>query len=256
MAMKKMIGLCVGGLLLWTALCQAQTGSVQVTLGPAGANTAGATWNVDGGVWQSTGATITGLSPGSHDVYFNYVAGWASPVSTAVTITAGTTTPVTGTYTQLAGSLTVELNPAAALASGAQWNAGGGPWQNTGANVGGLTVGSGYTVNYNSIAGWASPANTPVTISSTSATTAVANYLQTAGAPFMTLQPLPLATWQGWYSLWDENIQGEYQWEESSAIPVLCGVRERGRKPRLANCARPHRLVLRLHGHRQYRIRG
>ena len=219
MAMKKMIGLCVGGLLLWTALCQAQTGSVQVTLGPAGANTAGATWNVDGGVWQSTGATITGLSPGSHDVYFNYVAGWASPVSTAVTITAGTTTPVTGTYTQLAGSLTVELNPAAAFASGAQWNAGGGPWQNTGANVGGLTVGSGYTVNYNSIAGWASPANTPVTISSTSATTAVANYLQTAGAPFMTLQPLPLATWQGWYSLWDENIQGEYQWEESSAIP-------------------------------------
>ena len=213
--MKKMIGLCVGGLLLWTALCQAQTGSVQVTLGPAGANTAGATWNVDGGVWQSTGATITGLSPGSHDVYFNYVAGWASPVSTAVTITAGTTTPVTGTYTQLAGSLTVDSNPAAAFASGAQWNAGGGPWQNTGANVGGLTVVSGYTVNYNSIAGWASPANTPVTISSTSATTATANLPPDGRRPVHDAPAIAAATWQGWFSLWDEDIEGEYQWEMS-----------------------------------------
>jgi hypothetical protein len=219
MAMRKMLGLCVGGLLLWTALCQAQTGSVQVTLAPAGAITAGAQWNVDGGVWQASGATVTGLSPGGHDVYFLYAPGWASPVSTPVTITASTTTPVTGTYSQLAGSLTVELNPPAAFAAGAQWNVGGGPWQNTGANVGGLTVGSGYTINYNTIAGWAPPPSASVTISNNTATTAIANYLQTAGAPFMTLQPLPLATWQGWYSLWDENIQGEYQWEVSSAIP-------------------------------------
>ena len=112
-----MLGLCVGGLLLWATLCQAQTGSVQVTLAPAGAISAGAKWNVDsganwsaaGGGWQSSGATVSGLSPGTHDVYFMTAAGWASPVSTAITITAGATTPVTGTYTQLAGSLTVEL---------------------------------------------------------------------------------------------------------------------------------------------------
>jgi hypothetical protein len=47
--MKKTIVLCVGGLMLLTALCQAQTGSVQVTVLPAGANTAGAQWKVDGG---------------------------------------------------------------------------------------------------------------------------------------------------------------------------------------------------------------
>ncbi|MGO8702913.1 MAG: family 16 glycosylhydrolase, partial [Candidatus Brocadiia bacterium] len=192
-------------------------GNVQVTLTPAGAISAGAQWNVDSGGWQSSGATVTGLSPGTHDVYFNSVPGWASPVSTPITITAGATTSVTGTYTQLAGSLTVELNPAAAMAAGAQWNVGG-AGQNSGANVGGLTVGSGYTVNYNSITNWASPAGTPVTISGNSATTAVANYLQTAGAPFMTLQPLPLATWQEWFGLWDSNIEGEYSWEMTPGV--------------------------------------
>ena len=220
--MQKMIALCVGGLMLMTALCQAQTGSLQATLGPAGANTAGAQWNVDGGVWQNSGATVTGLSPGSHDVYFNAVAGWDSPVSAQVTIAASATTPVTGTYLQQAGSLTVELAPTAATAAEARWNVGGGAWQNGGATVGGLTVGSGYTINYNTIAGWASPPSASVTISSNSTTTATGTYLQQTGTPFMTLTSLPLTTWQGWLTLWDTNIDGpggEYQWELDSAIP-------------------------------------
>ena len=50
-------------------------GNVQVTLTPAGAISAGAQWNVDSGGWQSSGATVTGLSPGTHDVYFNSVPG-------------------------------------------------------------------------------------------------------------------------------------------------------------------------------------
>jgi len=207
----------------WWLMLQSEltlgTSGVQVTLAPQGAIDAGAQWNVDGGAWLNSGATVTGLSAGSHDVYFNSVPGWASPVSTPITVTAGTRTFLTGTYTQLAGSLTVALNPAAALAAGAQWNVGGG-WQNGGANIGGLTVGSGYTVNYNTIAGWASPATTPVTISSNTATTAIANYLQTAGAPFMTLQPLPLATWQEWFGLWDSNIEGEYSWEMTPGVLV------------------------------------
>ena len=223
--MKKMIGLWVGGLMLVTAICQAQaatSGSLQVTLVPAGAITAGAQWNVDGGVWQNSGATVTGLSPGGHDVYFNAVAGWDSPVSAPVTITVSTTTPITGTYMQQAGSLTVELAPAAAVAAGAQWNVGGGAWQNGGATVGGLTVGSGYTINYNTIAGWASPASASVTIANNSPTTATGTYVQQSGAPFWTLAPLPLATWQEWLYLWDQNIDGpggEYQWEVQFAIP-------------------------------------
>ncbi len=223
-----MLGLCVGGLLLWATLCQAQTGSVQVTLAPAGAISAGAKWNVDsganwsaaGGGWQSSGATVSGLSPGTHDVYFMTAAGWASPVSTAITITAGATTPVTGTYTQLAGSLTVELTPAAALAAGAQWNVNGEAWQNGGATVSGLTAGSGYTINFNNIGSWASPQSASGTISSTSATTAVAAYLQTAGASFTTLTPLSTTLWNDWYTLWDENIQSDYDWQLTPGMLV------------------------------------
>jgi hypothetical protein len=45
-------------------------GSLQVTLAPAGAVSAGAQWQVDGGAWQSSGATVSGLAPGSHTVAF------------------------------------------------------------------------------------------------------------------------------------------------------------------------------------------
>ena len=250
--------------MLWAALCQAQTGSVQVTLQPAGLP-AGAQWNVDsganwsvaGGGWQNSGNTVSGLSAGSHDVYFMSVSGWASPVSTPVTITAGETTQITGTYTQLTGSLTVELNPAAALAAGAEWNVNGVAWQNGGATVSGLTADAPYTINYNNIASWASPQSASGTLSSTSATTAVAAYLQTAGVSFMTLQPLSTTLWNDWYSLWDENIQGEYPWELSAGCTVnrVFRLRRLRRKPRLAACARPDRLLLRLHGHQQDRVR-
>jgi hypothetical protein len=40
-----------------------QIGSLQVTLSPPGAVSAGAQWQVDGGAWQSSGATVTGLTP-------------------------------------------------------------------------------------------------------------------------------------------------------------------------------------------------
>ena len=93
--MRKMLGLCVGGLLLWTALCQAQTGSVQVTLAPARAISAGAQWNVDGGEWQSSGATIGGLTLGTHTINYNTITNWNSPAAASPTITYNTTTPVT-----------------------------------------------------------------------------------------------------------------------------------------------------------------
>jgi YD repeat-containing protein len=38
-------------------------GSLSVTIGPLGAITAGAHWRVDGGVWQSSGATVPGCLP-------------------------------------------------------------------------------------------------------------------------------------------------------------------------------------------------
>ena len=39
-------------------------GSLTVTISPAGAVSAGAMWNVDGGSWQASGTTVSGLTVG------------------------------------------------------------------------------------------------------------------------------------------------------------------------------------------------
>jgi len=75
-----------------------QTGSLQVNLAPAGAVSAGAQWQVDGGAWQNSGATVSGLSVSSHTVAFNTVSGWAAPANRSVTVNANQTTTTTGTY--------------------------------------------------------------------------------------------------------------------------------------------------------------
>jgi hypothetical protein len=75
-----------------------QTGSMQVSLAPAGAVSAGAQWQVDGGAWQNSVATVSGLSIGSHPVVFKTVSGWTTPGNQNVTVNANQTTPATGTY--------------------------------------------------------------------------------------------------------------------------------------------------------------
>ena len=77
-----------------------QTGSLQVTLGPSEAVSAGAQWNVDGGAWQNSGATVSSLSAGSHSVSYKSVTGWAAPSSESVQITANNTTSIGRSYAQ------------------------------------------------------------------------------------------------------------------------------------------------------------
>ena len=154
-------------------------GSLTVTISPAAAVSAGAQWNVDGGTWKDSGATVGGLSVGSHTVNFNTIAGWTSPPSQSVNIVNGQTTSAGGLYVQQTqtGSLTVTISPTAAVNAGARWNVDGGTWQNSGATVGGLSIGS-HTVNFNTIAGWTSPASQSVNIVSGQTTSAGGLYVQ------------------------------------------------------------------------------
>jgi hypothetical protein len=73
-------------------------GSLTVTIDPADAVAAGAQWNVNGGGWQSSGATVSGLAVGQHTVSFSSVSGWKTPSSKTVTIVNGKTASTTGTY--------------------------------------------------------------------------------------------------------------------------------------------------------------
>jgi len=49
---------------------------LQVIISPAAAITNGAQWQVDGGAWQNSGATLTNMSSGAHSVSVNAVIGY------------------------------------------------------------------------------------------------------------------------------------------------------------------------------------
>jgi hypothetical protein len=146
----------------------AQAGSLQVSL-----NAPGAQWAVDDGTLQSSGATVSGLSVGSHTVSFGDVSGWTTPASQTVSVSANQTTSVTGTYVAITqtGSLEVTLN-----APGAQWAVDGGTLQSSGATVSGLSVGS-HTVSYSDVSGWATPASQTISVSANQTTSVTGTYV-------------------------------------------------------------------------------
>ena len=140
--------------------------------------TAGAQWNVDGGPWQNSAATVTGLSVGSHTINYIAVAGWTAPASESVSIASDETTTISRSYTFIVspdGDLQVTLAPADAVTAGAQWNVDGGAWQNSAATVTGLSVGS-HTINYKAVASWTAPASESVSIASNETTTISRTY--------------------------------------------------------------------------------
>ena len=89
-------------------------GSVMVVL-----NIVSGEWAVDAGEWQSTGAIVSGLSPGSHTVTFGPVVGWTAPASEIITVSADETNSIAAMYADLpqTGGLQVTLS-----AAGAQWS--------------------------------------------------------------------------------------------------------------------------------------
>jgi len=157
-------------------------GSLKVTINPTAAVKAGAKWNVDGGPYQNSGATVGKLTVGAHIVSFKAITGWTPPANQNVNISNGQTTSTSGLYVQQTGSLTVTINPAAAVSAGAQWKVDSGTLQNSGATVGNIAVGS-HKVTFNTIAGWTAPAAQTVTITNGNTTSANGTYLEKAPNP-------------------------------------------------------------------------
>ena len=158
-----------------TYVSNPQTGSLQVTISPTGAVSAGAKWQVDSGTWQSSGATVSGLSVGSHTVSFSTVSGWTTPANQNISVSANSTATATGTYGTQSGSLQVTISPAGAISAGANWQVDGGTWQSSSATVSGLSVGS-HTVSFSTVSGWTTPANQNVSVSANSTATATGTY--------------------------------------------------------------------------------
>jgi hypothetical protein len=156
----------------------ADTGSLQVNLVPAGAADAGAQWQVDGGAPQVTGVIVSNLAPGSHSLTFTTVAGWTTPARQSINVTVGQIALATGTYvaqSAQSGSLQVTILPAAAANAGAEWQLDGGAFQASGAKLGSLAPGA-YTVAFNVVSGWTPPVEKQVTIVANKAVAISATY--------------------------------------------------------------------------------
>jgi glucose/arabinose dehydrogenase len=76
----------------------APPGSLQVIIDPPGAIAGGAQWRVDGGSFQNSSNTLSGISAGNHTVSFKSVPGWIAPANKSVTVLSATTTTTNGTY--------------------------------------------------------------------------------------------------------------------------------------------------------------
>ena len=140
--------------------------------------TAGARWQVDGGQFQSSGATVAGLSVGTnnHIVTFNTISGWTTPPSKLVSVRQFNRHGKRRLCRDTApGSLQVTIAPATAAAAGALWQVDGGTFESSAAKVDGLSVGK-HTITFNSVGGWTTPAAQNVSIISKQTTKATGTY--------------------------------------------------------------------------------
>ncbi len=186
----------LAGLLLFSAQASWAAwpfyGSLKVTIQPSSVVAAGAQWRVDGGTWRNSGTTVSNLALGTHTVSYKIVGGWTIPAPQTIKVNLWQTTAVTGTYTLYVstGSLTVSLQPVAAVAAGAQWQVDGGAMQNSGATVTGLAAGS-HTVAFKTISGYTTPASQTVTINANATTTATGTYTAIVQTGSLTVTLLP-----------------------------------------------------------------
>ena len=88
-----------------------QPGSLQVTLSPAPAVSAGGEWRINGGAFQTNGATVTELSPTNVTVSFKMIPEFATPSNQIVTIIGGQTNTLVATYLNTNRPILAILSP-------------------------------------------------------------------------------------------------------------------------------------------------
>ncbi len=142
------------------------TGSLVVNLSPAGAVSAGAQWQVDGGTYYSSGGVVPVLTPGSHTVSFKPISGYTTPANQNVTINANAQTTASGTYSVIAPStytLTLNQGGSAGYIVNQPFGSGSGNTYNAGAVVQ-LTANANFGYHFANWSGDVSGTANPTTI--------------------------------------------------------------------------------------------
>jgi sugar lactone lactonase YvrE len=134
---------------------------LQVIVTPDRAIAAGAQWQVsttsatNWSAWMDSRAFVWGLTTGEHRIAYQPLAGWTVPETNTVTITNDDAFVWTATYTELTG-VKVQIQPAEAVTTGAQWTVDGGGWADSGGFI--ASIAGTHTVTFKPVDGWAHPA--------------------------------------------------------------------------------------------------
>jgi hypothetical protein len=171
-----------------TASFRRGTGSLMVSIQPAGAIQAGAQWRVDGGNWQNSGGTLPNVTAGTRNVQYKEIPGWTRPASESVVVNTGQTAALVKNYTQQPGSLQVSLQPPNVIAAGAMWQVDGKGWRGNNQIENSLTPGP-RRIEFKEVTGWAKPV-LDVNVVSGQLLQATGTYTQTTGRLQVTLQPM------------------------------------------------------------------
>lgn len=75
-------------------------GSVQATLLPPEAVSAGAQWRLDGGAWLSSGVILSSIPQGVHTLEFSSVPGWICPPPQDISVAQGQVATIAAEYTR------------------------------------------------------------------------------------------------------------------------------------------------------------
>jgi hypothetical protein len=158
-------------------------GNLTVNITPSAAVTAGAQWQLNGGAWQASGDTLTGISPGDYTLGFSNVTGFTTPAWQPITITAHQTTTTSGNYPAAipnAGSVEALIFPDDVIDAGAEWQVDDGPLQTNGAVVADLSLGT-HTVTFTVVSNWITPLSQTITVSYEETSLAVGDYSFSTG---------------------------------------------------------------------------
>lgn len=166
-------------------------GSLQVTLTPPGAASAGAQWSIDSGAWQTSGNVVSNLANGDHIISFSPLAGFITPSNQVVDISPGGTTNVAASYIAL-GGVTVFLSPTNAVLAGAQWALDGGAWQGSGITISNVSLGN-HILSFSPTTGFITPSNINVAVISGQTTNVSAMYVALGGV-LATINPASALT--------------------------------------------------------------
>jgi hypothetical protein len=160
----------------------ATPGSLVVNISPPEVVAAGAQWRFgEYEPWNNSGTPVAPTHNGDHSIQLKEIAGWTRPFPNVVKISTGVTNSINVSYIQHPGTLQVVLQPADAIAVGAQWRVDGGAWQNSGANVS-VLPGS-RAIEFKAAGTWATPPPQAVTITANQSAVVHGNYVPPLGQP-------------------------------------------------------------------------